>query len=91
MKKFLFLFFKGRSLIYRTNVRSQFELNCTSVFGGQGRGNGEMNDPSGLFIDSSGNIISADSKNDRIQVKRILVFKAKQTYIFILVLFFFHN
>ena len=28
-----------------------------------------MHDPSGLFIDSGGNIISADSKNDRIQVK----------------------
>lgn len=27
-----------------------------------------MMDPSGLFIDSGGNIISADSKNDRIQV-----------------------
>jgi hypothetical protein len=28
-----------------------------------------MTDPSGLFVDSGGNIISADSKNDRIQVK----------------------
>jgi hypothetical protein len=27
-----------------------------------------MTDPSGLFIDTGGNIISADSKNDRIQV-----------------------
>jgi hypothetical protein len=30
-----------------------------------------MTDPSGLFVDSGGNIISADSKNDRIQVNRI--------------------
>ena len=79
--------FKGRSLIYRSNLRNQFELNCTSVFGGQGRGNGEMIDPSGLFIDSGGNIISADSKNDRIQVKKkkqILLFKNKTIiYLFI--------
>ncbi|CAF3789768.1 unnamed protein product [Rotaria sp. Silwood1] len=58
----------GRSLIYGTKLRNQFELTCTSVFGGQGRANGEMIDPSGLFIDSGGNIISADSKNDRIQL-----------------------
>ncbi|CAF2881864.1 unnamed protein product [Rotaria sp. Silwood2] len=58
----------GRSLIYGTKLRNQFELTCTSVFGGQGRANGEMVDPSGLFIDSGGNIISADSKNDRIQL-----------------------
>ncbi|CAF3850293.1 unnamed protein product [Rotaria sordida] len=58
----------GRSLIYGTKLRNQFEFICTSVFGGQGRGNGEMVDPSGLFIDSGGNIISADSKNDRIQL-----------------------
>ena len=60
---------EGRSLIYGTSLRNQFDLTCTSVFGGHGRGNGEMNDPSGLFIDSGGNIISADSKNDRVQVK----------------------
>jgi hypothetical protein len=29
-----------------------------------------MNEPSGLFIDSGGNIISADSRNDRLQVKK---------------------
>ncbi len=30
-----------------------------------------MSDPSGLYVDSGGNIISADSKNDRIQVNRM--------------------
>ncbi|UJR15288.1 hypothetical protein I4U23_002241 [Adineta vaga] len=58
----------GRSLIYGTTIRNQFEFSCTTVFGGQGRGNGQMIDPSGLFVDSGGNIISADSKNDRIQI-----------------------
>ncbi|CAF0982943.1 unnamed protein product [Adineta ricciae] len=58
----------GRSLIYGTTIRNQFEFFCTTVFGGQGRGNGQLIDPSGLFVDSGGNIISADSKNDRIQV-----------------------
>ena len=27
-----------------------------------------MTDPSGLYVDSGGNVISADSKNDRIQI-----------------------
>ncbi|CAF0920865.1 unnamed protein product [Adineta ricciae] len=58
----------GRSLIYGTSLRNQFDLSCTTVFGGHGRGNGAMHDPSGLFIDSGGNIISADSKNDRVQL-----------------------
>jgi len=61
---------KGRSLIYGTSLRNQFDLTCTTVFGGYGRANGEMTEPSGLFIDSGGNIISADSKNDRIQVRK---------------------
>ncbi len=65
------MLFIGRSLIYGTSIRNQFEFYCTSVFGGQGRANGEMTDPSGLFVDSGGHIISADSKNDRIQVNRI--------------------
>ncbi|CAF4258129.1 unnamed protein product [Rotaria sp. Silwood2] len=58
----------GRSLIYGTTIRNGSEYQHTTVFGGQGRANGEMTDPSGLFIDSGGNIISADSKNDRIQI-----------------------
>jgi len=56
--------------MYGTTLRNQFDLTCTTVFGGQGRANGEMIDPAGLFIDSGGNIINADSKNDRIQVKK---------------------
>jgi hypothetical protein len=55
-------------------------LTCTTVFGGHGRANGEMTEPSGLYIDSGGNIISADSKNDRIQVKQ----KNKNIFFFIL-------
>ncbi|CAF4590956.1 unnamed protein product [Rotaria socialis] len=58
----------GRSLIYGTSIRNRFQYDCITVFGGHGRGDGEMIDPSGLFVDSNGNIISADSKNDRIQV-----------------------
>ncbi|CAF3697154.1 unnamed protein product [Rotaria sp. Silwood1] len=58
----------GRSLIYGTTLRNGCEYQYTTIFGGQGRANGEMTDPSGLFIDTGGNIISADSKNDRIQI-----------------------
>lgn len=63
-------FFLGRSLIYGTSLRNQFDFSNTTVFGGLGRANGEMNEPSGLFIDSGGNVISADSRNDRLQVRR---------------------
>jgi hypothetical protein len=71
----MLLSFKGRSLIYGTSLRNQFELTCTTVFGGQGRANGEMADPSGLYIDSGGNVISADSRNDRIQVTNNSLFE----------------
>ena len=64
----------GRSLIYGTSIRNQFEFSCTTIFGGQGRAHGEMTDPSGLFVDSGRNIISADSKNDRIQVSGMNLF-----------------
>ena len=66
--------FSGRSLIYGARIQNEFELHCTTVFGGQGRANGELTDPSGLVIDSGGNVISADSKNDRIQVHGIDLF-----------------
>ena len=38
------------------------------TFGRGGYGNGEFYEPSGIEVDSSGNMIIADSKNDRIQV-----------------------
>jgi hypothetical protein len=67
--------------MYGTTLRNQFDLTCTTVFGGQGRANGEMIDPAGLFIDSGGNIINADSRNDRIQVKNpLFLFKIKSIY-----------
>ncbi|XP_013421961.1 tripartite motif-containing protein 3 [Lingula anatina] len=37
-------------------------------FGGFGRRPGEFNEPSGVGIDAFGNIVVADSKNDRVQV-----------------------
>jgi hypothetical protein len=40
-----------------------------------------MMDPSGLFIDSGGNIISADSKNDRIQVNIFISFYKKFIFV----------
>jgi hypothetical protein len=44
-------------------------------------------DPSGLFIDSGGNIISADSKNDRIQVNIFISFLQKIHIYFFLKIF----
>ncbi len=37
------------------------------LFGSSGTGNGEFHEPSGITIDSSGNILVADTKNHRIQ------------------------
>lgn len=80
-KSFLFL---GRSLIYGTTIHNGFSYNCHTVFGGHGRAHGEMMDPSGLFLDSTGNIISADSKNDRIQVyqKKNIYFSYKNDQVY---------
>jgi len=39
-----------------------------NVFGTSGNGNAEFNKPSGLFVDSSGNVIIADTNNNRIEV-----------------------
>ena len=60
--------FPGRSLIYGTSLANPAELTYMAVFGGHGQDDGQMIDPSGLCTDTGGNIISADSKNDRIQV-----------------------
>ncbi|CAF1453074.1 unnamed protein product [Didymodactylos carnosus] len=57
----------GRSLIYVTNIHGQM-LDHQFTFGGTGNQPGECYDPAGLVIDAGGNIINADSKNDRIQV-----------------------
>ena len=58
----------GRSAVYGLHLSDARGLTCTTVFGGHGRGLGEMVEPSGLCIDSAGNVISADSRNDRLQV-----------------------
>lgn len=60
--------FPGRSLIYGTSLGNPAELTYMTVFGGHGQNDGEMIEPAGLFNDTGGNIITADSKNDRIQV-----------------------
>lgn len=57
------------------------------MFGGFGRANGEMHDPAGLFIDSGGNIINADSKNDRIQVRQSLFCNEEKKLIRSIVIF----
>lgn len=77
------IFFAGRSLIYGTSIRNQFDFHCKTIFGGQGRTHGEMTDPSGLFVDSGGNVISADSKNDRIQVEKKLAWLADSLVLFV--------
>lgn len=39
-------------------------------FGSHGEGNGQFNAPTGVAVDSNGNIIVADWGNSRIQVSR---------------------
>ncbi|XP_052099003.1 uncharacterized protein LOC127733727 [Mytilus californianus] len=54
----------GRHEIYVTDLQGRIK----SYFGRGGYGNGEFFEPSGVVVDSSGNMIVADSKNDRVQV-----------------------
>jgi hypothetical protein len=60
--------FLGRSLIYGASLANPAELTYMTVFGGHGQADGQLIEPSGLCIDTGGHVISADSKNDRIQV-----------------------
>ena len=55
-------------MIYGTSLANPAELTYMTVFGGHGQNDGEISEPAGLFNDTDGNVISADSKNDRIQV-----------------------
>lgn len=64
----------GRSVVYGLSLTDPSGLTCTTIFGGHGRESGEMVEPSGLCIDSGGNVINADSRNDRIQVRSSLLF-----------------
>ena len=52
------------------NRIQEFSPNGTYItsWGGQGSENGQFNSPSGLDIDSSGNVYVPNSVNDRIQV-----------------------
>lgn len=59
----------GRSLIYGLDLTNPTALTYRTIFGGYGKSFGEFMEPSGLCIDSAGNVISADSRNDRIQVR----------------------
>ena len=54
----------GQSRIYTTD----FHGNMTHSFGRVGRNGGEFNEPSGITCDSSGMLLIADSRNDRIEV-----------------------
>jgi len=42
-------------------------------FGSYGDGNGQFNGPTGVAVDSAGNILVADWKNARIQVLPIII------------------
>jgi len=50
-----------------------------TYFGRGGYGNGEFHEPSGVVVDTSGYMMIADSKNDRIQV--LLLFHTRFTIV----------
>ncbi|CAF0934493.1 unnamed protein product [Brachionus calyciflorus] len=55
----------GRSIIYKTDLNGNIEL----AFGFNGKRKGELNEPSGIFVDNDGqSILVGDSKNDRLQI-----------------------
>jgi uncharacterized protein (TIGR03663 family) len=44
------------------------EVPAVQVWGSQGKGNGQLQDPRGITVDEAGNVYVADSGNNRIQV-----------------------
>lgn len=55
----------GRSIVYKTDLNGEIEM----AFGFPGKRKGEVNEPSGIFVDNDGQaILVGDSKNDRLQV-----------------------
>jgi hypothetical protein len=64
----------GRSIVYKTNLNGEILL----AFGHHGRSRGELNEPSGIYVDHDGSaILVGDSKNDRLQVISILLNEIK--------------
>lgn len=47
-------------------------------FGSHGEGNGQFNAPTGVAVDSNGNIIVADWGNSRIQVRKLHLTEDKE-------------
>ena len=54
----------GRSIIYKTTLDGEILF----AFGHHGKGKGQLNEPSGIFVDQNGTILVGDSKNARLQV-----------------------
>ncbi|XP_070540925.1 uncharacterized protein [Ptychodera flava] len=57
----------GNNAVYITTLEGKL----LRKFGQKGMGPGQFNEPSGVTVDSKGNILVADSKNDRIQAFRL--------------------
>jgi hypothetical protein len=59
----------GRSIVYKTSLDGEIEM----LFGSYGGMMGELNEPSGLYVDDDGSaVLVADSRNDRLQVKLVV-------------------
>lgn len=54
----------GKSVIHISDIHG----NAVGTFGHFGKNIGEFNEPSGITKDSSGMLLIADSRNNRIQV-----------------------
>ena len=50
------------------NRKPQYKTSFTVILGKKGKGDGQFNYPSGVTLDSKGNIIVADTNNHRIQI-----------------------
>ena len=61
----------GRSIVYKTT----FDGEILFAFGHHGKSKGQLNEPSGIFVDKNGTILVGDSKNARLQVNfnRLLI------------------
>jgi len=67
---FLCGYFSGKSVVHVCDIHG----NAVGTFGRFGKHIGEFNEPSGITKDSSGMLLIADSRNNRIQVGHSLLY-----------------
>jgi len=61
---FLYASDLGRSIVFKTDLDGTIQ----NAFGHFGKYRGELNEPSGIFVDKNGALLVGDSRNNRLQI-----------------------